>query len=207
MSAEIVQTFTEGQASRLTGVSRNQLRAWAADGFLVPSVFEQKRVGRYYSFRDLMNLRVIGTLRNDHGVSLQHLKSVAVKLREMDEAEWSTLTLYTLCKRVIYQPEGEAALEEVNSGQKILDVPLRVVRSKLEDRVREEFARKSGDFGKIEKMRNVKRSAPVIAGTRITVSAVQAFIDAGYSNEAILEEYPSLRPEDIDAVRSGGQAA
>ena len=40
---------------------------------------------------------------------------------------------------------------------------------------------------------------PTIRGKRITVQTVLGFLSAGDSKEEILEEYPSLEPEDIDA--------
>lgn len=40
---------------------------------------------------------------------------------------------------------------------------------------------------------------PVIAGTRILVQTVMEFLGAGDSIEEILEEYPSLKREDIYA--------
>ncbi len=40
---------------------------------------------------------------------------------------------------------------------------------------------------------------PTIRGKRITVQTVLEFLSAGDSKEEILEAYPSLEPEDIDA--------
>jgi uncharacterized protein (DUF433 family) len=40
---------------------------------------------------------------------------------------------------------------------------------------------------------------PIIANTRITVQTVMEFLGAGDSIEEILEEYPSLKREDIYA--------
>lgn len=40
---------------------------------------------------------------------------------------------------------------------------------------------------------------PTIRGKRITVQTILGFLSAGDSREEILEEYPSLEPEDIDA--------
>lgn len=57
-------------------------------------------------------------------------------------------------------------------------------------------------IGRIERRRDVLGSAPVIAGTRITVSAVRNFHEAGYSVDAIIEEYPTLTPADVEAALS-----
>lgn len=40
---------------------------------------------------------------------------------------------------------------------------------------------------------------PTIRGLRITVETVIGYLSAGDSREEILEQYPSLQPEDIDA--------
>jgi uncharacterized protein (DUF433 family) len=40
---------------------------------------------------------------------------------------------------------------------------------------------------------------PVIRGTRITVQTVLEFLAAGDSTEDVLEEYPSLKREDVQA--------
>ncbi len=41
---------------------------------------------------------------------------------------------------------------------------------------------------------------PCIRGTRIMVSVVTANIEAGSTKEEIINDYPGLKPEDIDAA-------
>jgi uncharacterized protein (DUF433 family) len=60
--------------------------------------------------------------------------------------------------------------------------------------------RKLGDLGRIERKRGVMGGRPVIAGTRILVSSVQAFAEAGYSAAQITEQYPTLTPADVAAA-------
>ena len=45
----------------------------------------------------------------------------------------------------------------------------------------------------------VMMGKPVIAGTRITVQTVLEFLAAGDSVEDVLEEYPALKREDVQA--------
>jgi uncharacterized protein (DUF433 family) len=59
---------------------------------------------------------------------------------------------------------------------------------------------RSDKVGRIEKRRQVVRSAWVIAGTRIHTEAIWNFHAAGYDEQAILKEYPHLRPEDVSAA-------
>lgn len=46
---------------------------------------------------------------------------------------------------------------------------------------------------------NVCNGRPIITGTRITVQTILEFLGSGDSVEEVLEEYPSLLPEDIYA--------
>jgi uncharacterized protein (DUF433 family) len=46
---------------------------------------------------------------------------------------------------------------------------------------------------------DVCNGKPVIRGTRITVQTVLEFLAAGDSIEEVLEEYPSLKREDVQA--------
>jgi uncharacterized protein (DUF433 family) len=60
--------------------------------------------------------------------------------------------------------------------------------------------RKKEERGQIERRRGVHGSKPVIAGTRISARAVQAYLAAGRSDDEILVACPSLRLEDLEAV-------
>lgn len=57
-------------------------------------------------------------------------------------------------------------------------------------------------MGQVERHRFVVHNEAVVAGTRIPVSSIRSFADAGYSAEQILREYPSLTRQDIDAALS-----
>jgi uncharacterized protein (DUF433 family) len=56
-------------------------------------------------------------------------------------------------------------------------------------------------YGVIERSRFVNHNAPVIAGTRIPVSAIKNFAKAGYSTSQIIQEYPDFTEKD----RLGGR--
>lgn len=49
---------------------------------------------------------------------------------------------------------------------------------------------------------DIQGGEPCIAGTRITVLAIQSFASAGYGYDAIRREYPGLTDEQIDAAVS-----
>jgi DNA-binding transcriptional MerR regulator len=206
----LVQAFSLEQASRLTGISVNQLRNWDRTGFFRPSLASENRrepFSRIYTFVDLASLKVISTLRNETKVSLQHLREVGKKLSKLGENKWASVTLYVLNKKVVFHNPETDSKEEIVSGQAILDIPLEVVRSNMQKAVDAERQRTSDEFGRLQKTRFVAHSQTVVAGTRIPVRAIVSFIKASYSDKQIIEEYPSLTVQDIDAIRKAGLAA
>lgn len=201
--------FTEDQVTRLTGVSKRQMRYWARDGFFVPSI-DLSGSGisqRLYSFRDLVSLKVLAALRNKAGVSLLHLRDVKKRLNHLGEGLWASTTLYVLGKRIVFENDADGHREDVVSGQAVLAIPLRIVTGEMEEAVGALRRRDPDDYGRVARKRSVAQNQPVLAGTRIPVRAVKDFHDAGYSVDEIKQQYPSLTEADIRAAIAFEEAA
>ena len=69
-------------------------------------------------------------------------------------------------------------------------------------RIRRRLSRSSSDAGVIETRRKVQASKPVFRGTRVPVEAVEGYLKAGKSIGEIMEAFPSLTEEDIEAARA-----
>jgi uncharacterized protein (DUF433 family) len=213
MSTEtnIIMAFTEEQAEKLTGVSASQLRSWDRTGFFVPALANKNRslpLSRLYSFRDLVCLKVLNALRNEANVSLQHLRSVKERLSHLGEDVWAKTTLYVLNKKVVFENPETQNKEEVVTGQGVLQIPLMIVTGDMRRAVDEMKKRDVSSLsGKIERIKGIAGNRPVIAGTRIPVSTIKAFADEGFSAEQIIEEYPTLTLEDIQAAIEYSEAA
>jgi uncharacterized protein (DUF433 family) len=203
--------FTEEQAEKLTGVSASQLRSWDRTGFFVPALANKNRslpLSRLYSFRDLVCLKVLNALRNEANVSLQHLRSVKERLSHLGEDVWAKTTLYVLNKKVVFENPETQNKEEVVTGQGVLQIPLMIVTGDMRRAVDEMKKRDVSSLsGKIERIKGIAGNRPVIAGTRIPVSTIKAFADEGFSAEQIIEEYPTLTLEDIQAAIEYSEAA
>lgn len=203
-SQQVVAAFSDEQASSLTGITKNQLRYWDQIGFYHPSYGEDNRriaFSRVYSFRDIVALRVLHVLRNQYNVSLQHLRDVSEKLGGSDVEKWIGVKLYVLNRKVVWiEPETELA-QEVAAGQYIVPLILQTVISDTENDIRGLIRKRDqSSIGKIERSRYVVHNAPVLSGTRIPVSAIKRFAEAGYNTAQIIEEYPDLSEEDIEAA-------
>jgi uncharacterized protein (DUF433 family) len=202
--AVVISAFSEDHVERLTGLSKAQLRYWDRTGFFKPSFgAENRRVAfsRVYSFRDIASLRVLNVLRNQYNVPLQQLRKVAVELSHLEDEKWTATTLYVLNRTVLFVEPNTQQLREILSKQYVLGFPLKKVMDDTREAVRSLAERRADDYGQIERRRNVNHNRPVVAGTRIPVRAVQAYIEDGYSDDQILAEYPSLAKADVEAIR------
>jgi uncharacterized protein (DUF433 family) len=208
----VIGAFSETDAAKLSGLSVGQLRSWDRKGFVLPSYAETNRglpYSRVYSFRDIVSLRVLGQLRNEHKVPLQHLRQVSDTLAHLGDVRWTTTTLYVLGKRVVFNDPRTDERVEVVSGQRVFDIPLRVAISDTRKAIATLNDRSETTRGKVVHGKFTLQNEPVFEGTRIPVATVRRYLDAGYSPNDIIEEFPDLTPVDIETARSfeGGQSA
>lgn len=77
--------FRTSEAAKLTGLTRRQLDHWDRTGFIRPSLAPAAGKGsaRFYSFTDVVQLRVAKELRGT-GVPLQALRKVVEYLRKVE---------------------------------------------------------------------------------------------------------------------------
>lgn len=203
--SNVISAFSAEQAESLTGLSTSQLREWDAAGFFRPSYAASNRrspYSRIYSFEDIVGLRVLSILRKTHRVPLQHLKAVARKLADCAVQPWSELTLYVLNGEVHFRNPSDGRVQGAVSGQLAAPIPISSVVEDVRARADKLRERDRKDVGRVDRHRYVAHNETVLAGTRIPVSAIRSFADAGYSVSAILREYPSLTREDIEAALS-----
>ena len=199
----VVAAFSAEQVERLTGLTKRRLTYWDRTGFFAPSYADGDRrspYSRIYSFRDVVGLRTLARLTDEFHVSLQHLRRVAEKLSHLANDLWSTQVLYVLDKKVVFDETGTGKLREVLSGQYVNGLVLGEVISDMRDAVDQLRQRRPDQIGRITRSRFVNRNAPVMAGTRIPVSAIRDFAEAGYTTEQIIREYPDLTERDVAAA-------
>lgn len=204
----VIGAFSEADVARLSGLSVGQLRSWDRKGFVQPSYAETDRrlpYSRIYSFRDIVSLRVLGQLRIVHGVAFQHLRDVSDRLAHFGDSKWTATTLYVLGKRVVFTDPRDDQRAEVVSGQRVFDIPLRVVISDTRKAISKLNDRNETETGKVVHGKFTLQNEPVFQGTRIPVSAVKRYLDANYSPDSILREFPDLTPKDIEVARSFGE--
>ena len=208
--SNVIAAFSEEDVERLTGISVSQLRYWDRTGFFVPGIAEDNRRvvhSRIYTFRDVVCLKILNTIRNESRVPLQHLREVRERLLHLGDDLWAKITLYILNRRVVFHNPETDKKEDVVSGQGVLQIPLLVVSGDIDRAVRSMRERDAATIGQITHHRGTVNNRPVVAGTRIPVKSIQAFNKAGYSIDQICGQYPILTEEDIRAALAFGAAA
>lgn len=201
--SNVVAAFSADQVKQLTGLSVNQLRKWDEDGFFIPSLATDDRslpFSRIYTFEDVVGLRTLSVLRKEYKVSRQHLTKAARKLKQHSGKPWSDLTLYVLKREVHFKNPGTGAVEGALSGQLAVPIELASIAEDMRAKASRLKERDPKTVGHVEKKRHTMRGAPVIAGTRIPVSTIKSFASAGYTIQQIVEQYPSLTVDDVEAA-------
>jgi uncharacterized protein (DUF433 family) len=200
----LLSAFSADQVSRLTGVSSGQLRHWHATRFLGPDEIREGAYGRTYSFRNLVELRALGILRNERRIPLQKLRRAEQYLRAHHDRPWSGLRLAVAGKELIFwDPDGRRWLSTLPHDQTLLSiVELSEVADDIQRKAEQLRHRKHEDVGRISKSRFVAANANVLQGTRVPTETIWRFHKQGLSDEDIIREYPSLRPADVHAAIS-----
>ena len=203
----IISAFSADQVTKLTGLTMRQLSYWDDLGFFQPQYAASDRrtpYSRIYSFKDVVGLRILSVLKTKYKCSLSHLRAVARDLAQYSKTPWADLTLYVLNRKVQFNEPDTGKLRGVVDGQYAL-LPISSIMEDVRKDAELLRQRSAEQIGKIEKHRYVSHQAPVISGTRIRVSTILRFIEAGYSTAAILKEYPSLTAADIEAAKRHGK--
>jgi uncharacterized protein (DUF433 family) len=202
----IISAFSADQVSKLTGLTMRQLAYWDDQGFFRPQYAAEDRrspYSRIYSFPDVVGLRTLSILKNKYKCSLPHLREVAQELEKYSKTPWANLTLYVLKRKVHFDEPKTGKTMGVLDGQYAL-LPISSVMEDVRRDAEKLRQRDPSQIGKIEKHKYVSHQSLVISGTRIRVSAILNFLEAGYSTADILKEYPSLTEADIEAAKRHG---
>jgi uncharacterized protein (DUF433 family) len=198
----VLGAFSEAQVERLTGVTVSQLRSWDRTGFFQAAYKspEVRVFSRVYSFKDLVSLRVLNQLRNVYGVSMPELRKTASRLAHLGDGVWTETTLYVHRRKVVFEEPETYKRREVTSNQYVADIPLKVAISDTREAIASMNERSPSEIGRIVRNRYVQQNKPVIAGTRIPVTAILSFNRAGYSADDIIKQYPGISIEDVEAA-------
>ena len=127
------------QVCKIVGITYRQLDYWARTDLIRPSVADAQGSGsqRRYSYRDLVDLKVIKSLL-DAGVSLKQARTAIEYLRENLGEDLSTANLVINGNGSILARNGDELIDILRNGQTVFNVvALAGVEEQVNDAIRE----------------------------------------------------------------------
>lgn len=114
--------FSGTQAAKVVGITYRQLDYWARTDLIRPSLSDASGSGsrRRYSYKDLLELRVIKTLL-DAGIKLESVREVFDYLREHLDADIASAHLVINGSSVVLC-QGNELIDVLAKGQGVLNV-------------------------------------------------------------------------------------
>jgi len=130
------QGYSGSQATAIVGITYRQLDYWARTDLMRPGISDAQGSGsrRFYSYRNLLELRMIKSLL-DAGIKLEAIREVFAFLRaNSDESITSAHLVISGSSVVLCQ--GEDLLDVVRKGQGVLNLlPLAQVKEQVDGRL------------------------------------------------------------------------
>ena len=126
--------FSGTQAAKVVGITYRQLDYWARTDLVRPSLNDASGSGsrREYSYRDLLELKVIKSLL-DSGIGLEQVRKVFAYLRDNLGADVSTANLVIDGSTSVLVHTGEELIDLLQNGQGVLNVlPLAGVKEEVD---------------------------------------------------------------------------
>ncbi|MEI2700448.1 MAG: MerR family transcriptional regulator [Microthrixaceae bacterium] len=131
--------FSGRKTAEIVGISYRQLDYWARTELVTPSLAEARGSGsrRLYSYRDLLELKVIKTLL-DSGIKLESVRRVFNYMRDQLGEDISSANLVINGATSVLVRSGEELIDVLQQGQGVLNVlPLAGVKDEIDARILE----------------------------------------------------------------------
>ena len=130
------QGFSGKKAAEIVGITYRQIDYWARTDLIRPSSCDAAGSGsrRIYSYRDLLELRVIKTLL-DAGIKLESVRDVFKYLRNHVESEIAAAHI-VISGRSVVLCQGDQLVDVLRNGQGVLNVlPLAGVKDQVDSQI------------------------------------------------------------------------
>ena len=130
------QGFSGKKAAEIVGITYRQIDYWARTDLIRPSSCDAAGSGsrRVYSYRDLLELRVIKTLL-DAGIKLESVRDVFKYLRNHVESEIAAAHIVISGQSVVLC-QGDQLVDVLRNGQGVLNVlPLAEVKDQVDSQI------------------------------------------------------------------------
>ena len=131
------QGFSGKRTAEIVDITYRQLDYWARTDLVRPSMAEATGSGsrRLYTYRDLLELRVIKSLL-DSGIRLEQVRKVFAYMRNQLGEDVASANLVIDGSRSVLVNTGEELIDLLQNGQGVLNVlPLAGVKEEVDTRI------------------------------------------------------------------------
>lgn len=184
------------RAAALSGVPETTLHYWARKGIYVPSISPEPRI-RYWSWMDLLALRMIHWLRHDDGdtkaVPMSKVRDALDVLRDLNiPRQLFHRVVVGRLGNDVYVKVGDSVFRADTSRQGLMLTTVNLIEpygsgpDLLEPRPQ------------IRIIPGKLHGEPHILGTRIATATIYALHEDGYSSGDIREMYPEANPHALE---------
>ena len=129
--------FSGTQAAKVVGITYRQLDYWARTDLIRPSLTDASGSGsrRRYSYKDLLELRVIKTLL-DAGIKLESVRDVFEYMRQHVDTDIASAHLVINGNSVMLADGNNELIDVLRKGQGVLNVlSLASVKQEVDDQL------------------------------------------------------------------------
>ena len=129
--------FSGKRTAEIVDITYRQLDYWARTDLVKPSLAQAKGSGsrREYSYRDLLELKVIKSLL-DAGVRLEQVRKVFNYMKEQLDEDVASANLVIDGSNSVLVNTGEELIDLLQNGQGVLNVlPLAGVKEEVDARI------------------------------------------------------------------------
>ena len=131
------ESYSGKRAAAIVGITYRQLDYWARTDLVRPSLSDAQGSGsrRRYSYRDLVELKVIKTLL-DAGIRLETVRDVFAFLKTQLGEDVASANLVINGKTSVVARSGEELVDLVRKGQGVLNVlPLAGIKDEVDAKI------------------------------------------------------------------------
>ncbi len=156
-SEEPLDGYSGQRTAEIVGITYRQLDYWARTDLVRPSMADARGSGlrRRYSYRDLLQLRVIKALL-DAGIRLQLIRDIFGYLEDHLDEDLTQVNLVIQGTSVIVRRGNEEIVDLLRDGQGVLNIlPLAGVKADLDAKIVELYPK----AGRVEPGRKSRASA------------------------------------------------
>jgi uncharacterized protein (DUF433 family) len=181
--------FDRAEAAALLDMTRATLAR------RVPMVAPDAR-GDVLSFADLVALGLVDKLVRLERRPLRDVAPIARTVAATDPARLASLVVRP-------SDDGAGFVLAERPDESGRGLCLSALVEELATRAAAKRTRSSDDIGRVTSSKGILGGKPVLAGTRVPVTAVAAFLEDGHAITDILREFPSLTRADVETVARG----